>query len=236
MTDFFITQSIFHPFAFVAVYLIFVTKIGPNLMKNREPMKLNNVMIAYNLLQIFINVVLIILGLPNLKTVILLCSITSQDSFSVVTTHHAYALLKVFDFLETIIFVLRKKDNQVSLLHVFHHVGVFSLTWIGLKYSPGGPNYLSAVINCVVHTLMYFYYLLSTSIDKKQLWWKKYMTVLQVVANWFIFLINVVSLLNPSCSYPKWILLSDTTYMLVLLYLFSNFYNKNYLEGNAKLS
>ncbi|XP_063907284.1 very long chain fatty acid elongase 4-like [Zophobas morio] len=170
-------------------------------------MKLNNVMIAYNLFQIFINVVLIILGLPNLKTVNLLCSITSQESFSVVTTHHAYALL-------SIIFVLRKKDNQVSLPHVFHHIGVFSITWIGLKYSPGGPNYLSAVINCVVHTLMYFYYLLSTSIDKKQLWWKKYMTVLQVVANWFIFLINVVSLLNPSCSYPKWILLSDTTYML----------------------
>lgn len=38
-------------------------------------------------------------------------------------------LLKGFELVETIFFVLRKKDNQVSVLHVYHHISTFVLTW-----------------------------------------------------------------------------------------------------------
>ena len=80
-----------------------------------------------------------------------------------------------------IVFVLRKKNNQVSFLHVFHHGGLVLVSWISLNYAPGGPHVLSGYINCCVHVVMYLYYLLSTWMERKQLWWKKYITILQVV-------------------------------------------------------
>lgn len=38
-------------------------------------------------------------------------------------------LLKGVEMIETVIFVLRKKDNQVSVLHVYHHIATYVLTW-----------------------------------------------------------------------------------------------------------
>ncbi|XP_063907281.1 very long chain fatty acid elongase 4-like [Zophobas morio] len=210
--DFLLTQSVFEPFGLIVLYLVLVTKIGPNFMKNREPMQLKP-------------------GFPDLKSVSILCTITSRDSFSIVTLHHKYVLLKLFDFLETGIFILRKKDKQVSFLHVFHHIGVFLMSWIGLKYSPGGPNYLSACINCLVHAIMYCYYLQSMWTNQKHQWWKKYITVLQVGGNSFILLNYVIHLLNPFCSFPKWILVINLVYMLVILYLFGVFYKKSYVKS-----
>ncbi|KAJ3643273.1 hypothetical protein Zmor_025996 [Zophobas morio] len=219
-----------------AIYLIVVTKLGRSLMKNRAPLKLNYVMILYNVFQISSNLLIIILGFPHLNTISFLCTITSPDFYIIITLHHKFVLLKLIDFLETIIFILRKKDKQVSFLHVFHHTGVFLMAWISFKYSPGGANCLSAFINCIVHTVMYFYYLQSTWTKEKFQWWKKYITVLQVVANSIILLNYVVHLVNPFCSFPKWILVTHLIYMFVILHLFVIFYKKSYVGKQAKLS
>lgn len=57
------------------------------------------------------------------------------------------------------------------------------LTWIGLKYVPGGHSLFIGHINSFVHTVMYFYYfLMSYQKFKKNLWWKKYLTQLQLVS------------------------------------------------------
>lgn len=42
------------------------------------------------------------------------------------------------EFLDTVFFILRKKFNQVSFLHVYHHCTMFILWWIGIKWVPGG--------------------------------------------------------------------------------------------------
>lgn len=39
-------------FSIVAVYLLFVLKIGPAFMKNRKPYQLKNIMIVYNAFQV----------------------------------------------------------------------------------------------------------------------------------------------------------------------------------------
>ena len=41
------------------------------------------------------------------------------------------------------------------------------------------------MLNCFVHTIMYTYYMLSAFGERvrKYLWWKKYVTVLQMVRN-----------------------------------------------------
>ena len=48
-----------------------------------------------------------------------------------------YYFSKFTEFFDTIFFVLRKKNNQVSRLHVIHH-GVMPISvWFGVKFSPG---------------------------------------------------------------------------------------------------
>lgn len=50
---------------------------------------------------------------------------------------HIYFLVKVLDLMDTVFFVLRKKQNQVSFLHVYHHTGMVMLTWSGVKWFAG---------------------------------------------------------------------------------------------------
>lgn len=49
-----------------------------------------------------------------------------------------YYISKGVEFLDTVFFILRKKFNQVSFLHVYHHCTMFILWWIGIKWVPGG--------------------------------------------------------------------------------------------------
>ena len=34
-------------------------------------------------------------------------------------------------------FILRKKNNQVTFLHVYHHASICFIAWMGSKYLPG---------------------------------------------------------------------------------------------------
>lgn len=47
------------PLGIVMVYLYFCLSLGPNLMKNREPLELEKLMIAYNVIQMIWNVYLL---------------------------------------------------------------------------------------------------------------------------------------------------------------------------------
>lgn len=48
-----------------------------------------------------------------------------------------YYISKFTEFFDTLFFVLRKKNNQVTTLHVIHH-GVMPMSvWFGVKFTPG---------------------------------------------------------------------------------------------------
>lgn len=49
-----------------------------------------------------------------------------------------YYISKLVEFLDTFFFILRKKNNQLSFLHVYHHSTMFGLWWIGVMWVPGG--------------------------------------------------------------------------------------------------
>ena len=105
--------------------------------------------------------------------------------------------------MDTIFLVLRKKWQQLTFLHVYHHSTMFVLWWIGVKWVPGGSgNYLicdstaivvsnspfvtaffAAMVNSLIHVAMYLYYALAACGPKvqKYLCWKKYLTILQMV-------------------------------------------------------
>lgn len=50
---------------------------------------------------------------------------------------YLYFINKIMDLLETFFFVLRKKPNQVSVLHVYHHLAVSVGTYVSLFIWPG---------------------------------------------------------------------------------------------------
>ena len=97
--------------------------------------------------------------------------------------------MKVVDLIETVIFVLRKKQNQVSYLHVYHHASTVIVTYITVKYVAGGMFSLPVIANTLIHIIMYSYYLLSslkitTSITKIV---KPHITHMQIVINFLLF-------------------------------------------------
>lgn len=88
------------------------------------------------------------------------------------------------DMVFQIFFLLRKKNNQISFLHVYHHGGMTILCWLMAKFIGGGHTMFVTLINSTVHVCMYFYYLLSVwnKEYKKSIWWKKHITELQLVS------------------------------------------------------
>ena len=81
-------------------------------------------------------------------------------------------------------FILKQKWEHVSTLHVVHHTLMAFTWWWGVKFSPGGLGTFHAMINSLVHFVMYAYYGLSALGPeyRKYLWWKKYLTTFQMVS------------------------------------------------------
>lgn len=48
-----------------------------------------------------------------------------------------YYIAKFTEFFDTIFFILRKKNEHVSTLHVIHHGCMPFSVWMGMKFAPG---------------------------------------------------------------------------------------------------
>lgn len=94
-----------------------------------------------------------------------------------------YFLAKITELLDTVFFVLRKKEKQQSFLHVYHHSIMVFVTWTALKYEPSYRLVFIGFLNSFVHIIMYTYYALASFPSlTKYLWWKKYITSMQLVS------------------------------------------------------
>ncbi|CAG2105410.1 unnamed protein product [Medioppia subpectinata] len=177
----------------IAFYVYFVKDLGPKLMKNVEPFGLRHLMLFYNFAMILVNgwffyqiVVVFNFGLdlnlfnfekPDSRD-------TSPKTLAIIRLSYLFFISKLVDLIETIFFVLRKKHNQISNLHVYHHSVVPLMTHLSIKICPlGGPGTMFPLLNCLVHIVMYTYYLLSSlgPSVQKYLWWKRYITQIQLI-------------------------------------------------------
>lgn len=86
-------------------------------------------------------------------------------------------------FVFQLFFILRKKNQHVSTLHVIHHGVMPFSVWMGVKFAPGGHSTFFALLNTFVHIIMYFYYMVAAMGPQfqKYIWWKKYLTTFQMV-------------------------------------------------------
>uniref|UniRef100_A0A0C9QPI2 Elongation of very long chain fatty acids protein n=3 Tax=Fopius arisanus TaxID=64838 RepID=A0A0C9QPI2_9HYME len=220
-------------------YLMFVLYIGPRIMKNRPPYSLNNLMIFYNVF-VAITSGLVFYG-------ILTSGFTTKLSWGCESVDYSFdpepmsmarwvwwlMILKMFELGDTVIFVLRKKFSQCSFLHIYHHVTTVCLAWIACKYAPGGMWTFIMMPNCIVHVIMYTYYLLASfgpAMQKILAPWKPYLTMLQML-QFVIMVIHTTQALLPSCEPTRkplaYIYMSQ---VIVIFYLFWNFYKTTYLK------
>ena len=122
------------------LWLFFVTKLGPYLMQNRKPMGLRSVMFVYNVLMVCCNAFFFCLSIRWLNYGKRLTEIEfpsrddySRETLQMIDEYVLYAYTKYFDLLDTIFMVLRKKERNLSFLHVYHHFLVPILAWVSAQ-------------------------------------------------------------------------------------------------------
>ncbi|RZF39340.1 hypothetical protein LSTR_LSTR000861 [Laodelphax striatellus] len=241
--EWFLMGSPFPTIMLLVFYQYFVRSLGPWLMKDREPFKLDKVMILYNLVQILLNGWFVEesfrhIWLHGRYSVICEEVDYSDDPLAriVASSTWMFFMTKVLDLLDTVFMVLRKKSHQASFLHLYHHTGMVLATWIGTKYVAGGHVVLFGTINSFVHTVMYIYYLL-TALNpeyKKSIWWKKHITELQLIQFVLTSLHSAIALFNPYCKFPKVLLAAFIPQDVFMFFLFLDFYRKAYLNPKKK--
>ncbi|XP_034242386.1 elongation of very long chain fatty acids protein 7-like [Thrips palmi] len=237
----------FYGLAIIGFYLYFVLNLGPRLMKNREPFQLKPLLTVFDIFQIVSSLIIfykcLTLGWGPGGHYKLICQPIdfSDDPHAVEIAWYVwfYMMLKFIDLLDTVFIVLRKNQRQVTFLHVYHHTGVAMMLWGAAKYFPGGHGTLLGLINSFVHAIMYSYYLLTTVAPdyKKNIWWKVYITRMQLVQFVILGLHAVSVLLYPNCEYQckyvySAIMVPQNFFMFMLFY---NFYRKAY-GGKRKAS
>lgn len=111
------------------------------------------------------------------------------SEFQVARGVYIYFLAKMSELLDTVFFVIRKKERQITFLHLYHHTVMPMISWGATKYYPGGHGTLIGVMNSFVHIIMYSYYMLAAMGPQFQryLFWKKYITTLQMVSKQYQF-------------------------------------------------
>ncbi|KAI1299201.1 Elongation of very long chain fatty acids protein 1 [Halotydeus destructor] len=231
--------------AVVMVYLAFVLHLGPSYMRNRKPFELRTAMKVYNLLNVALNLIFLAVSLylTSWSADCWGCKDMGgqgDDLYSPMTRViflTCYMYLKIFDLLDTVFFVLRKKGNQVTPLHVSHHVIMPFTVFVGLKFIPNSSTLFTVIVNSFVHTVMYAYYYLASLGPQMQrhLWIKKYITVVQLIQFALVFSHAAHLLFNSSCSYPRWISTLEMMESLYFMYTFGKFYLRTYIQKNHKL-
>ncbi|KAF5281629.1 hypothetical protein FQR65_LT02949 [Abscondita terminalis] len=173
----------------LVTYLYFCISAGPRYMKDRKPYELKNTILVYNVVQVLMSVFLVYEGVQGgwFNGYSFTCQpvdySSNPKSLTMANAVWWYYICKITELLDTVFFVLRKKTSQVSFLHLYHHTMMPVCAWIGARFLPGGHGTLLGFINSFIHIFMYSYYLIASLGPQyqKHLWWKKYLTQMQLV-------------------------------------------------------
>ena len=138
---------------------------------------------------------------------------------------------KIYEFLDTVFMVLRKRNRQINLLHVYHHASI-AYVWLAVntRYFPGGDSWWAASLNSLVHVVMYAYYLMATL--KIPCFFKKYITMFQILQFVSFVAQGAYGLIWPS-YYPNSAMAFNLCYAASLLALFIRFYRASYKKKSA---
>ncbi|XP_023177996.1 elongation of very long chain fatty acids protein F-like [Drosophila hydei] len=226
-------------------YIIFVLKLGPIFMKNRPPYNVKTLMLVYNIVQVIYNALMFCYGIYY---VIINPAYDNKCMHTFPLDHplktrerwitYIFFLNKMLDLLDTVFFVLRKSFKQITVLHTYHHINMFFfMYWVVRVYGTGGQYAMMGFLNSFVHTVMYSYYFISALYPelKGSLWWKKYITRLQLLQFVLLFFQAVfVLIFNPTCKFPIIMQFMQIAQSTIFAVMFGKFYYKTYVKSKEQ--
>eukprot|EP01083_Nonionella_stella_P066563 175369_1 len=145
-----------------------------------------------------------------------------------------FYLSKIYEFVDT--FTVIAKNRRPIMLQTFHHVGAVVIMWGLMKLNV--PTMLVFVLmNSFVHTVMYFYYLMTT-LGIRLTAFKPLITGLQLaqflVGQYWVWTTYFV----PGCLNPGQVVIVafSQLYVFVLVIMFLQFFYDNYVKKPQKSS
>ncbi|KAF0684350.1 Aste57867_23663 [Aphanomyces stellatus] len=143
-----------------------------------------------------------------------------------------FYISKILDFMDTFFIIAGKKWKQLSFLHVYHHLTIFSIYWLNFRALYDGDVYLTIILNGFIHTIMYTYYFVSA--HTKTIWWKKYLTTMQLIQ--FVTMnVQAIMVISKECKgTPQNIAILYLVYIQSLFWLFMHFFITSYCTAPRK--
>ncbi|KAG0417240.1 hypothetical protein HPB47_005775, partial [Ixodes persulcatus] len=227
----------------IAGYVYLVKIAGPRFMKRRQPYEgLKPFILLHNLFMVVANAYFAINFLSRSYLgggYNIVCQGIDFEAGDKVTMEYLELCwwshwVRKADLLDTIFFVLRKKDSHVSFLHVFHHGAVLFGGWYALAYGADGQLALGICVNSFVHVVMHSYYFLSLlgPAFRPYLWWKRHLTQLQLLQFGIMFIHGLIPLFI-DCGYPRFHVVLGMFQLVVITVLFLHFYAMAYLRQSG---
>ncbi|XP_034242982.1 uncharacterized protein LOC117646255 [Thrips palmi] len=236
--DWLLMSSPFPTLAIMGIYLWFVNDYGRKMMEYRKPFKLDRIIQVYNAIQIFLSSYTCYKLLKHgwysrysWQCAPVIFELEDPDDYAMASMMHLYFITKIVDLLDTVFFTLRKKYNQISFLHLYHHTGMVALGWGAVNWFTTGHGTMLMTVNSAVHTILYSYYLL-TSISPQygNTWWKKYITKIQLLQFLFLSIHFGKLVFNNPCNFAPFGLMIIIPQNMFMFILFSDFYYKAYMR------
>eukprot|EP00747_Dinoflagellata_sp_TGD_P163151 gnl/TRDRNA2_/TRDRNA2_181526_c0_seq1.p1 gnl/TRDRNA2_/TRDRNA2_181526_c0~~gnl/TRDRNA2_/TRDRNA2_181526_c0_seq1.p1 ORF type:complete len:314 (-),score=64.42 gnl/TRDRNA2_/TRDRNA2_181526_c0_seq1:298-1239(-) len=84
---------------------------------------------------------------------------------------------KFVELIDTVLLCMKLKPTIP--LHIYHHVSMLWLCWSWVRFEWLEGSLWCVIVNSIIHTFMYYYYLVSAL--GKDVWWKKYLTMGQII-------------------------------------------------------
>ncbi|CAK8695632.1 unnamed protein product [Clavelina lepadiformis] len=138
-----LVKSPLYPSLILLCYVYFC--VNSRTLTARMPAyKLRPVLILYNLFMVILSSYMVVefFLTAYLLNYTLTCQSMEYDSSALpmrmARVCWLYYFSKYLELFETVLFALRKKYNQITFLHVYHHCSIIFFWWLGMKYLAGG--------------------------------------------------------------------------------------------------
>ncbi|KAJ3574411.1 hypothetical protein NP233_g1778 [Leucocoprinus birnbaumii] len=164
----------------LAGYLAFIFS-AKAFMVDRKPYQLTSLFRVHNLFLSFASALLLALMLYEVAPQVwqrgfrhTLCSpqtLTPQLEFYYILNYY----FKFIELFDTVFLALKKKP--LNFLHVYHHAVTAWFCYLVLHAKLAGA-WTAITLNLTVHVFMYYYYYATAG--GVRLWWKEYLTVMQI--------------------------------------------------------